>query len=276
MPGMSLYSISLLFCAASTLIYCQHAEADLQPPLDTVSISGQFTVEHVANQLQPSIEEQRRRLDKTYSWGAKKIYSYTHATSTHTLGHLKVLIMRYKQSSSSCSNCDTVISDEDLNYILDAGKQFISENSYGKAALTQIVVVPGTLSISTDGNFFTDIDACREAAYALGYDYSNFDFDLVWRAANDGPTGGSAVPGGRSQLFKYGGPDDRDIFARKIFPHEFTHNFGVGHAWQRCGLFLFLLYEYWRDCLFLLRLPVFLVCAVLVNSHLFLIQKIKI
>ena len=226
--GFIMFYALILMCTTRTFVNGH----PLQPPLDTVSVSGQFTVQHVAEHLQPSIKERRRRLN-TYSWGAEKSYSYSHASSTHTLGGKKVLIMRYKQSSSSCSNCDTVISDEDLNYIVDAGKKFISENSYGKATLSQVDVVPGILSIDTNGNFFKDIDACREAAYALGYDFTNYEFDLAWGAADGGPTGGSATVGGRSQRFNYDGAGDRDTFATKIFPHEFTHNFGVGHAWQR-------------------------------------------
>ena len=222
----------LLTCIITFLAITSTTSHPLQPPFDTI-INGKFTT--IQPSSQPTLQEQRRRLED-YSWGASKSYSYQHATATHTVGNQKVLVMKYKQAGQTCSNCDTVISDADLNHIIEAGKVYVHENSYGTASLFQVDIVPITLEITTNGGFYDDIDACREAAYVAGYDFTDYAYDLIWRASEggsfNGGSGGSAIPGGRSQRFNYGGNGDRDTFASKIFPHEFTHNFGCGHAWQ--------------------------------------------
>ena len=176
---------------------------------------------------------QRRQLrDSSYSWGAEKKYSAAFTSDRgHTLGNKSVLVIKFLPAGSTCDGgCNPdVISDADLQQILDAGKTFISANSYGKASISVVDVVPSVLTIS-EGNFFATIDNAREAAYAAGYDFQNYDFDMIWKDSNGGSIGGSAIPGGRAQRFMFDG--STSSFANKIFPHEFAHNFGVGHAFE--------------------------------------------
>ena len=134
-----------------------------------------------------------------------------------------------KPTGADCANCDVVISDDDLMEIVDYGEDFVRANSYGKTWFSIVVIVPTTVEID-EGNFFQTIDNAREALYALGYNYLDYDFDMYWKDSNGGSIGGSAVPGGRCQRFQYDG--SISSFKRKIYPHEFKHNYGVGHAFE--------------------------------------------
>lgn len=175
-----------------------------------------------------------------YSWGdgtlpRKYSAGYT-ADGSHTYGGKTVMMTRYTPSNAGCcADCDcnqytTVISDADLKAIVDHGDKFIRDNSYGKAWLETVYTLPDVLSVE-EGNFFETIDRVREKAFTeKGKSFNDYDFDLVWKYANGGSTGGSAIPGGHAQRYMYDG--SLDSFRDKIFPHEFTHNFGTGHAWQ--------------------------------------------
>ena len=173
----------------------------------------------------------RRRLE-TYSWGPAKQYSVDwSADHSHTLGGKTAVITRYSLTGEADCGNPCVISDADLDEIVQAGDEFIRANSYGKTWLEKVDYAPNVKV--QPGNFFEEIDRVREAVHASNatFDFDNYDFDLVWKDKGSGAAGGSAIPGGRSQRFSYDS-GSKESFKSKIFPHEFTHNFGVGHAWQ--------------------------------------------
>ena len=188
---------------------------------DIVHDSGQWRMEsphHVAT---------ARRLDGSYSWGAGKDYSVPFdPTFAHTHGGKTMLVTLFKPEGASCEGCDSVISPEELSEIITLGNRSIMTMSYGAAWISTWTVVPSVMHV-TEGNFFTTVDNLREASYAAGYDFSQYDFDIHWKRAT-GSTGGSAIPGGRAQRYSYDG--SLSSFTGKIFPHEFLHNFGTGHA----------------------------------------------
>lgn len=182
--------------------------------------------------------------ERTYAWlgNAEAVYSVPYDPSlAHTHGGKTVLIVKYRTAGSTCDTdgdyaytfeeCANVISDEDLQAMVAAGNASLYANSYGKAWLSTVTVVPSVLDVGSNTWFYDVVDNVREAAYAASsaYLYTNFDFDLIFKRVGDGQSaGGSAVPGGRAQTFTYDG--SLSGFADKIFPHEFLHNFGTGHA----------------------------------------------
>ena len=93
----------------------------------------------------------RRNGVETYSWGASKLYStpFTDGRAS-TLGGKTLLVVRFKVLGAKCTgNCntadvDTVISDADIKEITDYGNEFIRANSYGKAWLKGVAVMPAS------------------------------------------------------------------------------------------------------------------------------------
>ena len=166
----------------------------------------------------------------TYSWGGAKVYSAKFGDEyKHTHGGKSVLVVKYQPTGAVCSECDTVIPDNELAEILASGNASIYNNSFGQCWFSSWTVVPTVVTFDESGkHFYQVIDEVREAAFAEGYNYLDFDFDLAWKRATNS-VGGSATPGGRAQRFMYDG--SLSTFTDKIFPHEFLHNFGTGHAW---------------------------------------------
>ena len=163
--------------------------------------------------------ENRRRLN-----GYSNPYnlSYTH-------GEKSILLVRYKVEAIDYTGW---LPDSEINDIFTKLSEYVHHQSYGKVTLKAPTVVPGFVEI-TDGNFYEVADRCREKANDLGYNHQDYDFELYWKRVTSGGVGGSATPGGKVQTFKYTGSGDLPFFKSKIVPHEFMHNFGVGHAWAK-------------------------------------------
>lgn len=186
---------------------------------------------------------------ETYSWGAIKTYAVPYSTS-HPVGGKTVLFTRYKPSNYDCADstngigltpeqcqahgdcvnppigqyvcwcesCPIVISHREIDDIVQSGNASIVKFSYGRAWIERVVVVPGLLTVGTSGDYFDEINAAREAAYALGYDFSSYDLDIHWKFFTGGSAGGSANAGGRTQRYIYDG--SIRTFTGKVFPHE--------------------------------------------------------
>ena len=159
----------------------------------------------------------RRLNDNIYSYPFNHIYTH---------GSKKTIIIKYDLNGLS----GNVISNEDLLKMFAKFQEYVDVQSYGKVTLETPVIHPTIVSINTNNGFFDEVDKCRVAA---GYDYNNYDYELFWKNAGSGSVGGSAVPGGRVQIFKYSSAGHYNSFQNKILPHEFMHNFGCGHAWHK-------------------------------------------
>ena len=152
----------------------------------------------------------------TYSWlpgNPEAVYGVPyHSGLAHTHGGKKALIIKFKQTGASCTDCSTVMSDSDLDSVVAAGNASLYANSYGKAWLAVVTVVPTVVTVDPGLNFFRKIDAVRQKAYELSttYNYELFDFDLIWkRKESSESAGGSAVVLGAGARSRGGGSAGR-------------------------------------------------------------------
>ena len=186
------------------------------PTVDDLGPAGSFVANRTAQHgaaLAQAQSRARRGEDAAatarYSWGAPKLYTtpFTQDRASN-LGGKTLLVVRFKVAGQACTggckaaDVDAVISDAEIKEITDFGDAFIRANSYGKAWIEKVTVVPVTLEIAV-GHFYQIVDRVREKAHAAGYDFADYDFDTHWKRSTDGEgMGGSAVPGGRAQTYK--------------------------------------------------------------------------
>ncbi len=154
------------------------------------------------------------------------------AMSGYTEGTKKMLIIRVDFPDKA----GQVVSDATLNTLIDNFGTHWAEMSYGKTTwskagagsdFTPTLRLPNPHASYT--GFGTMLNAARAAASAAGYDYADYNFDVV--VTGDKPDvgfGGVAFVGGRGAWLANG------QWNLGVGSHEVGHNFGLNHAgyWQ--------------------------------------------
>jgi hypothetical protein len=227
---LSMVLAELLFVATFAGIGHGYEASEDDIVWDLVRNTGKQTLQELEPGYAPPTPPFRRFLPETITAAStrrRRLGTYSNDYNlTFTHGTKSILLTRFNVTNEAFEH---VISQSEIDTIFATLSETIHYQSYGKVTLNVPTVVPTMVTI-TNGNFYENIDRCRTELAILGYNYSDYDFEVYWKRSTSS-VGGSAIPGGRVQIYKYDG--SVSTFQKKIVPHEFMHNFGVGHAWAK-------------------------------------------
>ncbi len=150
------------------------------------------------------------------------------AQSGYTEGTKKMLCIRVDFPDAT----GQVVSDATLTTLVAAMKTQWENMSYGKAswfavgsgsAITPTLRMP--LASSNYEDFGTFLNAARAVAADAGYNYANYDFDVLFTAGKPiAGFAGIAYVGGRGAWLANG------YWSMGVCSHEVGHNFGLNHS----------------------------------------------